>query len=317
MKKILLFILISIGIFFLSFKVSAAQYGSVAATVDTPNSVLNVRSGPSTNYKIKTQLSDDSYITLISTHNDFYYIEYKENMFGYVHKDYVKLISTNAKKVNTGGANLNVRSGPSTNHRIIDQVKHKDYVIVLDAGISFSKVLFEGNKIGYVSNLYLENNFTYQNIILDVIDYKQYDNRWANVKIGDYGQTMKQIGCLTTSMAMSESYRTSTTINPLSMKNKSKYTKDGSMYWPNTYKTTSPSNYLNEIYNLLKSGKPVLIGLKNNTGGQHWVIITGYKGGNTLTKSNFIINDPGSANRHTLNDVMMVYPLFYKIAYYI
>ena len=48
----------------------------------------------------------------------------------------------------------------------------------------------------------------------------------------------------------------------------------------------------------------------------HFVIVKGFKGGNSLTKSNFIINDPGSNTRTTLNDFMNIYPNFYKIAYY-
>ena len=76
------------------------------------------------------------------------------------------------------------------------------------------------------------------------------------------------------------------------------------------------TNYLSNIYNLLKAGKPVAIGAKTSSGGQHWVVVTGYKGGNTLKASNFTINDPGSSTRDTLDDLFSSYPIFYKIAYY-
>ena len=122
MKKfILLFLLLfSISIF----KIDAAQYGSMAGIVDTNGSNLNVRSGPSTSHSIITKLKDNSYVTMISTHNDFYYIEYQENKFGYVHKTYIDALSGDARKVNTDGSNLNVRKGPSTNYEIIDKITY-------------------------------------------------------------------------------------------------------------------------------------------------------------------------------------------------
>jgi len=43
---------------------------------------------------------------VISSKGDFYYVEYKENTFGYVHKDYVDIKSSNTKRVDTDGANL-------------------------------------------------------------------------------------------------------------------------------------------------------------------------------------------------------------------
>ena len=317
MKKMFLFILILFGMLAVMPKtIEAAQYGSMAAIVDTDGSNLNVRSGPSTSYGIITKLKDNSYVTLISTHGDFYYTEYQEDKFGYVHKNYIDKLSGDARKVNTGGGNLNVRTGPSTNYQIFDKISNGDYVVILSSSNNFSKVLFEGNKIGYVSNTYIQKNQTYPKVALSVVNYKQFDSRWASITIGNYGATMKEIGCLTTSMAMVESYRTGTTQTPLTMKNKLSYTSDGNMYWPNNYPTSSPSNYLLTIYNLLKSGKPVIVGFKNKYGGQHWVVVTGYTGGNTLQASNFTINDPGSSTRKTLSEVMETYPNFYKLSYY-
>ena len=69
-------------------------------------------------------------------------------------------------------------------------------------------------------------------------------------------------------------------------------------------------------YNNLKNNKPTIIGAKKNDGSMHFVIVKGFSGGNALTKANFIINDPGSNTRTTLNEFMNVYPNFYKIAYY-
>ena len=317
MKKIALTILILISIILLlPINTSAAQYGSMAGIVNTAGSNLNVRSGASTNHSIIDKLPDSAYLTMISTHGNFYYVEYKENKYGYVYKSYIDALSGDARKVSTVGTNLNVRLGQSTSYSIIDKVIHGDYVVVLSNHGNFSKVLFEGNKIGYVANDYIPKTNTYKQIKLSIPSYKQYDSRWASVTIGSYGATMKEIGCLTTSMAMTESYRTGTTKTPVTIRNQSSYTNDGNMYWPSTYTTSTPSNHLQTIYNLLSQGKPVIAGFKNKYGGQHWVVITGYTGSNTLSASNFTINDPGSSTRTKLSELISTYPNFYKLAYY-
>ena len=318
MKKIGFFILAFIGMFSLNFfpKANAATVTSKAGIVEAGGSNLNVRASNSTSSSIIGKVKDNTYVTILSESGNFYYVEYLENTYGYVHKDYVRVQSTNIKRVNTGGVNLNVRSGPSTAYSIIEKIKHNDYVVVLSNSGSFSRVLFEGNKTGYVSNEFLESQaLAYPSISLSVPSYKQYDSRWASLTLGSSGQTISQIGCLTTCMAMSESYRTGVTKTPATIRNTVSYTSDGSMYWPSNYSTSTGSNYLTTAYNRLKSGKPTLIGLKNNYGGQHWVLIIGYKGSNTLSASNFKVHDPASS-KTILSDVMTTYPIFYKIAYY-
>ena len=116
---------------------------------------------------------------------------------------------------------------------------------------------------------------------------------------------------------MMESYRTGTTIYPDAMSKKLSYSSSGNVYWPSHYKVvTSSSNYLSGIYNQLKSGKPVLFGAKKSSGSQHWVVITGYTGGISLSASGFTINDPGSNTRKTLQQFLNEYPVFYKYFYY-
>lgn len=318
MKKILVFIIALGCLFGLNVipKAEAATATSKAGIVETSGSNLNVRASNSTSSSIIGKVKDNSYLTVLSQKGSFYYVEYLENTYGYVHKDYIRIVSDSAKKVNTGGSNLNVRSGPSTSYSLIEKVKHNDYVILLSNHGAFSKVLFEGNKIGYVSNDYLTNgNYAYPSIRLTVPSYKQYDSRWANLTLGTKGQTIREIGCLTTAMAMSESYRTGTTKTPAAIRNTSSYTADGSLYWPKNYTTSTTSNYLSVIYNKLKNNQPVMIGLKNSYGGQHWVLVVGFTESNSISKGNFIVQDPAST-KTKLSDVMNSYPNFYKLAYY-
>ncbi|MDE7161190.1 MAG: SH3 domain-containing protein [Anaeroplasmataceae bacterium] len=318
MKKIGFFLLALIGILCLNIfpKANAATSNSKAGVVETGGSNLNVRASNSTSSSIIGKVKHNTYVTILSESGDFYYVEYLENTYGYVHKDYVRIQSTKVKRVNTGGVNLNVRSGASTAYSIIEKIKHNDYVVVLSDFGSFSRVLFEGNKTGYVSNDYIESiSLAYSSISLSVPSYKQYDSRWASLTLGTQGQTISQIGCLTTCMAMSESYRTGTTKTPATIRNSVSYTADGSLYWPSNYTTSTASDYLTTIYTKLKNNQPVLIGLKTANGGQHWVLVVGFIGANSLSASSFIVNDPAST-KTKLSEVMANYPYFYKIAYY-
>ncbi|MDE7106115.1 MAG: SH3 domain-containing protein [Anaeroplasmataceae bacterium] len=317
MKKILIFLVALVALFSLNLlpTAEAATATSKAGIVETDGSNLNVRSSNSTSSSIIGKIKDGSYVTILSEQGNFYYVEYLENTYGYVHKDYVNILSSSIKRVNTGGANLNVRTGPSTAYTQFEKIKDLDYVVVLSNSGAFSKVLFEGNKVGYVSNDYLIGIYTYAPVQLTVPSYKQYDSRWASLTLGSYGSTIREIGCLTTCMAMSESYRTGSTKTPATIRNSQSYTADGSLYWPSNYVTSTASNYLTTAYNMLKNNQPVLIGLKNSRGGQHWVLIVGFTGGNTLSASNFQVHDPAST-KTTLSEVMTNYPIFYKIAYY-
>ncbi|MBQ3253613.1 MAG: SH3 domain-containing protein [Acholeplasmatales bacterium] len=317
-RKIILLILLFAGFFSISMNVSASTITARAGRVDTAGSNLNIRSNASQSSSILGKLSDRSYVTVIRESGNWYYVEYKENKYGYVHKDYVDIVSSTAKQVSTGGGSLNARTGPATSYQTFDKIANYDYVVELEAYNYWSKILFEGNKVGYVYKSYLSSGYKYPSISIKVPSYKQYDSRWASTKIKGTSQTIKEIGCLLTSMSMAESYRTSSTITPVSMMNKLSFTSSGNMYWPSNYTQNSTySGYISRIYQKLKEGKPVLVGAKTASGGQHWVVVYGYKGSNSLSASNFLINDPGSSSRITLAQFFGSYPYFYKIAYYI
>ncbi len=317
-KKIFLSLILIISfIFAIQFKANASTSTAIAGKVNTDGANLNVRQSTSTSSSILAKVADNTYLTIIRSSGNWYYVEYKENNFGYVHKDYVNQVSNNTKQVSTGGVNLNARTGPGTYYEIFDKIIDKDYVIVLSSANGWARVLFEGHKIGYVSMDYLKGSNTYPSLSLNVVSYKQYDSRWAYHTIGSSGRTFKEIGCLTTGMAMVESYRRNATITPLYMESISSYTSIGALYWPSRYSfVTSKSTYLSELYQLLKQGKPVLVGSKNSSGGQHWVVVYGYNGSNTLTAANFLIRDPGSSTRTNLQQFFNSYPNFYKLAYY-
>ncbi len=188
-------------------------------------------------------------------------------------------------------------------------------MILLREDNGWSRVLYHGIKTGYVSAQYLSGS--YAKISLAVPNYKQNDSRWAGVQVGESGKNIREIGCATTAIAMMESFRTGTAIYPDDMVQRLRYTASGNVYWPSHYTVvTSQSGYLSAIYQKLKQGRPVLLGAANSHGSQHWVVVTGFSGGSSLTASGFTIHDPGTWSRTTLRQFLDAYPSFYKYFYY-
>lgn len=291
----------------------AAAPGSKAGQVSA--SALNVRSSASSSSSIVSTLSGGNYVTLLSRSGDWWRVEYGSGKYGYCYAKYIDVLSSSYAAYTT--ASVNVRSGPGTTYNIIGWAGSGQYSVIIGFAGDWNKVLFDGNKVGYIKGSYMvAANTGYSSVSLNVVSFKQFDSKWSWVEVGTSGKTIKSIGCVTTNLAMSESYRTGTTIYPDQMEARLKYTADGSVYWPSNYSAYTGSDYLSVAYNLLKSGKPVLIGLRNSYGSQHWVLITGYTGGFSLDASLFTVNDPASSYRTTLQEVMNAYPTYYKLMHY-
>ena len=320
MKKIItlsLSVILLLGTLIFSVQPEAATLTSKAGAVATVSGGLNVRASASTGAKVVSVLKKGSYITLISKSGSWWKVEYADGQYGYCHADYIKIVAGTPAKVAVNSGNLNVRSGGGLSYGITARLPKGKIVLLLNFSGGWSQVLYHGLKSGYVSSQYLSAEISESApISLSVPYYKQTDKRWANVKLGTSGKTISDIGCATTAIAMMESYRTGATIYPDAMSKKLKYTSGGSVYWPSNFiAVTDSSGYLNEVYQLLKQGKPVLFGGKNTYGGQHWVVITGFTGGETIAE-NFTINDPGTNTRTNLQQFLNKYPRFYKYFYY-
>ena len=305
------------GVIFSTPRVSASSDISGAARVNTSATSLNVRSSPSSSASVRTTLKRNTYVTLISRNGEYWYVRYSDNGYGYCHADYLYQVSGAIRYVKTSSGDLRVRSGPATSYDVQDKLPSGTAVTVLTVTDGFARIVYNGNKTGYVHRDYLttsEPSTAYKSIRLQVPDYKQTDPRWSSIALGSSGQSIGKIGCATTALAMTESYRTGTTIYPHNMAKKLSYTSGGAVYWPSGYNIiTSSSGYLNVIYNALSEGKPVIVGAKKASGGQHYVVVTGVKATSTLTTSSFVINDPGSDSRTSLSQFFSAYPYFYKM----
>ncbi len=296
----------------------ASAMGTItgAGRVNTASGSLNVRSSPSATATVKARLGRNTYVTLLGQNGSFWYVQYGQNSYGYCHKSYIAQVSSAVRYVKLTSGTLRVRKTPSLSGVIQDNLTEATPVTVHTVSGDFARIIYYGSKVGYVNKHYLTATkpaSTYKAIRLNVPDYKQTDSRWGSVTLGNSGQTIARIGCATTALAMTESYRTGTVIYPHQMAKKLSYTSGGAVYWPTSYNVSTSSGYLQTIYNALSQGRPVIVGAKKSNGGQHYVVVTGVKSTNTLTANAFYINDPGSESRTTLSQFFNAYPYFYKI----
>lgn len=307
MKKLMIFLL-TLALLAVPLQVQAAELLGVGV-VTTKAGPLNVRSGPSTSSAVVGSLQKGSYVMLLSKTGGWYQVQYGKNAVGYASASYVTAVEGRPAAVTASA--LNVRTGSGTSYAVQDYLYKGDPAVVLSTNNGWSKIVYHGVKVGYVSAKYLTGS---GGIALSVPRYLQHDSRWGSVTLGTSGKTMAKIGCATTAIAMLESYRTGTTIYPHTMAKRLKYTSGGSVYWPADYKVTTTYS-LSAIRNLLDSGKPVLFGAKNAYGTQHWVVITGYTGTGRAA-ADFLINDPGTTSRTNLAQFLSAYPTFYKYFHY-
>ncbi len=317
MKKVLSLMLTAIllmGIFVIPIRAFAATAAIPSAgVVDTGGGRLNVRAKPSTSGAWVASLNDGTYVTLYERTGSWWRCEYAKGRYGYCHADYVKELAGSAATVSVGASSLNVRKGAGTGYSRIGSLVTGDSVVVLSTSGGWSRILYEGTKIGYVSAAYLTTAAKYAPVALAVPCYRQWDSRWGSIKIGSSGKTISQIGCATSGISMLESYRTGTSLTPATMVKRLSYTASGNVFWPSHFDVHYwREGYLADVYAHLAAGRPVLIGAKTAAGGQHWVVITGYTGGDDFSPDKFTIHDPGVSTRKTLADFFAAYPIFYK-----
>lgn len=309
MKKItatvILVIFLATQMFFVP--TSASTSAIYAGKVKTESTSLNVRSSKSSSSSIVGSLMKDSYIMLINKSGEWWKVEYNDGKYGYCHADFITKTSADMGYVKITSGNLNVRTGKGTSYTIKDKLYNGEKVFIIYDYGTWVKILYDGNKTGYVSKQYISS--LSQNVKMNVPYYSQTDSRWSGVYLGYSGKTIGKIGCTTTALAMTESYRTGTTIYPNIMASKLSYSSSGSLYWPNNYVTTTSVSF-SSIKNILNQGKPVILGLRTASYNTHWVVVTGYSG------DTYYVNDPGASSRTTLGSVFSKYPYFYKMAYY-
>ncbi len=320
-KASMLILTVCLSFCFTAFSASAADASSRAGKVATESTALNLRKSASTASAVVKQMKKGKYLTLLKKEGSFWKVEYAEGKTAYAHSDYIDTVSSEVMLVATQSGNLNVRSSASATAEIRTTLPKGKVVLKLSEKNSFTKILYNGSSTGYVSSAYLselKSTGEYKKITLSVPSFKQTDSRWADIRIGTQGDTIRSSGCTTTALSMTESFHLGRTVTPADMVKKLTYSSSGMLYWPTDYVTelVSSSDYLRKVYSILSKGKPVILGMKKANGSQHWVVVTGHsKLTSALSAGNFTMNDPGSNTRTLLSEFVSAYPIAYKIAY--
>ena len=154
----------------------SSSYISKTDTYGESTASLNVRSGPGTNYSIKTTLKRGEIVTITKSSNSWYEIKTNSNITGWVSSKYInittELPSNNTNnddisndtnnddisKTDTYGkstANLNVRSGPGTNYSIKTVLKRGEIVTITKSSNSWYQIKTNANITGWVSSKYI------------------------------------------------------------------------------------------------------------------------------------------------------------------
>ena len=150
----------------------SSSNSSFKATVTA--SVLNVRSGPSTNDIVISKINTGTEVEVLEESNGWYKVKLKNGQVGWASAQY---LSTNSMSDNQGSSNqdssnevnisktgivkadvLNIRSNPGTNNSIIGKLYNGESITVLSEQNNWYKIKKSNGQIGWVSAQYISLN---------------------------------------------------------------------------------------------------------------------------------------------------------------
>ena len=120
-------------------------------------SSLRLRSEPNTGSQIVATAPRNDCVVVVSKTNDWYKVIYNLQE-GYMHEDYLSVLSRENAELGYGkvtGSGVNLRSGPSTGHRVVDVAAKGDKVYIIGLNEGWYKVIF-GSNICYIRSDYVE-----------------------------------------------------------------------------------------------------------------------------------------------------------------
>jgi len=133
-------------------------------TVEVTASVLNVRSGPGTNYAITSQVKRGTRLTVLKQQGGWLQVRLSNGRTGWVSGQYVRSVSAtpapgssttpSAKTAIVTASRLNVRSGPGTQYAVIGSLPNGTRVTVLEQRSGWWRVQ-AGSLKGWVASQYL------------------------------------------------------------------------------------------------------------------------------------------------------------------
>ena len=154
----------------------ASNIGTVTA------SSLNVRSGPSTSYRIVTTVKKNEKVNILQSSNGWYKIETASGKQGWASSSYISIsnsninnntnTSSNMATVNTNG--LNFRNGAGTSYSIIKVLNKGEKVELISESNGWSKVKHD-SRLGYVASRYIDKatiNYTIKEVNTDGLNVR-------------------------------------------------------------------------------------------------------------------------------------------------
>ena len=126
--------------------------------------VLNIRSGPSTNYTILTQVKLGNKLQILEKNNGWYKVKLSNRITGYASVKYINVNNSSSNNsVNIigkkgqvkAGTSLNVRKGPSKNYAVISRLRDNEIVDLLEKSNGWYKVKLSDESTGWASSDYI------------------------------------------------------------------------------------------------------------------------------------------------------------------
>lgn len=157
MKKIFA-AFVAILVIISGFQMAEPAHAATSKTKYVTASILNVRSGPSTNYKVITTVKKNQAVKVTQTKGYWDKVTvgsktgWASNKYLIIKKTTTAVTASKTKYITADV--LNVRSGPSTKYKVVTTGKRNQAVKVTQTKGSWDKVII-GSKTGWVSGKYL------------------------------------------------------------------------------------------------------------------------------------------------------------------
>ncbi|MBO3444603.1 C40 family peptidase [Clostridium sp. CCUG 7971] len=134
-------------------------------------SVLNIRTGPSTDYNVIYKAKKSEKVSIIENNNGWYKVKLSNGKLGWASSNYIKISQTNSNsndtvqnnsvslsgqkgKVNVS-SKLNLRKEASTNSSIITKLSNGQVVDLLEKSNGWYKVKLSNGQVGWASSDYI------------------------------------------------------------------------------------------------------------------------------------------------------------------
>ncbi len=131
----------------------ALNHSALASTAIITGSVVNVRSGPGTDYSVDGNLLMDTEVKVLNSQGDWYKIS-KGSLTGWVSKSWLKV--KELERVKVIGDPVNLRSGPGTSHDIVGQVQKGDILSLLGSTGEWHQVQKDDGLKCYIASYLVE-----------------------------------------------------------------------------------------------------------------------------------------------------------------